>query len=276
MIDRSGPRVGLLLGEGIGQVAGELAPTLPLDPGVIATIPDSGEEADAPAVLAAMHTLLERGARIVVVALAGGPGLARRELAVRGLIATDYPRHYLGAVPILPSHQVTFAPEPVIRVQSAVLDAYLHPVMSRFLYRVEDELRSSGFPHPMLVANADGGTSRVAKTTALRTWGSGPAGGVAAVAEMVRRLGLERAVGVDIGGTSADISVVHGGRLGLCGPADDRGRHRLASGPRGRVGRSGRWVDRPRSRRRVERGARQRGSAIRAPQPSPSAATARR
>ena len=208
LIDRSGPRVGLLLGEGIGHVAGELAPTLPLDASVIATIPDSGEEADARAVLAAMHTLLERGARIVVLALAGGPGLARRELAVRGLIATDYPRHYLGAVPILPSHQVTYAPEPAIRVQSAVLDAYLHPVMSRFLYRVEDELRSSGFPHPMLVANADGGTSRVAKTTALRTWGSGPAGGVAAVAEMVRRIGIERAVGVDIGGTSADISVV--------------------------------------------------------------------
>ena len=145
-----------------------------------------------------------------MVALSDGPDLASREATVRTFIAAEYPRHYLGAVPILPSHEVTLTPDPFVRVCTAVLDAYLHPVMSRFLYRVEDELRKSGYARPLLVAQSNGGTSRVAKTTAIRTWGSGPAGGVAGAAALARHLGLEGVVAVDVGGTSSDVAVLRG------------------------------------------------------------------
>jgi N-methylhydantoinase A/oxoprolinase/acetone carboxylase beta subunit len=208
LIDRSGPRIGLLLGRDVEWVREQLPETLPLEPDLVASIPPAASEDESAAVLRSVHLLLERGARIIVICLAAGPDLGERELAVRDAIALDYPRHYLGAVPTLPSHQITLEPDPVIRLQTAVLDAYLHPVMSRFLYRVEDELRAADYAHPMLVANADGSTTRVAKTTALRTWGSGPAGGAAAAAELSRRLGLTNVVCVDIGGTSSDISVL--------------------------------------------------------------------
>ena len=41
------------------------------------------------------------------------------------MIAVDYPRHNLGAVPIVPSHQVTMVADDRLRLQSAVLNAYI-------------------------------------------------------------------------------------------------------------------------------------------------------
>lgn len=211
LINRSGAKVGLLLDDPLQRaVASRLPERLPIARTLIEALPStSGADAEA-ATVAALRRLLERGARIIVVALSDGPDLASREATVRSFIAAEYPRHYLGAVPILPSHEVTLTPDPFVRVCTAVLDAYLHPVMSRFLYRVEDELRKSGYARPLLVAQSNGGTSRVAKTTAIRTWGSGPAGGVAGAAALARHLGLEGVVSVDVGGTSSDVAVLRG------------------------------------------------------------------
>src|SRR5262245_54021666 len=210
LINRSGAKVGLLIDQPLQQaVASRLPERLPIAKTLIEAPATSGADAET-ATVAALRRLLERGARIVVVALGDGPDLAAREATVRSFIAAEYPRHYLGAVPILPSHEVTLTPDPFVRVCTAVLDAYLHPVMSRFLYRVEDELRKCGYARPLLVAQSNGGTSRVAKTTAIRTWGSGPAGGVAGAAALARHLGLEGVVSVDVGGTSSDVAVLRG------------------------------------------------------------------
>ena len=207
LITRSGPKIGLLLGETLGDpLLAELAEGLPLDRELVQLVPEAAQ--DDARIIAAVHTLLERGARILVVALRSGGDLPAREGALRSRIATDYPRHYLGAVPVLASHQVTLTPDPRVRVHTAILNAYLHPGMSRVLYRVEVQLRADGYRHPLLVANADAGTSRVAKTTALRTWGSGPAGGVVGALELTRALGLQHVITVDVGGTSSDISLV--------------------------------------------------------------------
>jgi len=207
-INRSGAKVGLLIGERLARQVDRLSRSLPLQSDLIAAIPETIDDSTARSVRSATHDLLDRGARILVIALDGDADLPRRESAVRNVIAEDYPRHYLGAVPVLPSHQVTPVADGVIRIQTAVLDAYIHPVMSRFLYRVEDQLRADGLAYPLQVGNASGATSRVAKTAALRTWGSGPAGGVAGAAEMAQHFGLRHVVAVDIGGTSADICVI--------------------------------------------------------------------
>lgn len=209
LINRDGPNVGLLYCAGLVALIRSLPARLPLSPALCVAIE---REAELVAVLSAVRQLLDRGARLFVVALERGPDLAQREAAVRAVILGNYPRHYLGAVPVLMSHQISPIDDERVRIQTAVLDAYLHPVMSRFLYRVEDELRAAGYRRPLLVANSNGGVSRVAKTTALRTWGSGPAGGVAATAHIARHLVLPRALAIDVGGTSTDLCLVSDGR----------------------------------------------------------------
>ena len=112
LINRSGAKVGLLLDGPLQQaVAARLPERLPIAKTLIEALPrTSGADAEA-ATVAALRRLLERGARIVVVALSDGPDLAAREATVRSFIAAEYPRHYLGAVPILPSHEVTLTPD---------------------------------------------------------------------------------------------------------------------------------------------------------------------
>jgi len=212
LINRSGAKVGLLLAGSLrDEFIARIPERLPIAKSLIEPLPAPGADGAAQTVQA-LRRLLERGARVIVIALEDGPDLAQREGAVREFIAAEYPRHYLGAVPVLPSHQVTLTPDPFVRIHTAVLDAYLHPLMARFLYRVEDELRKSGYRQPLLVAQSNGGTSRVAKTTAIRTWGSGPAGGVAGAAAMAQLLGLETVVSLDVGGTSSDLSILRNSR----------------------------------------------------------------
>jgi N-methylhydantoinase A len=209
LLTRTGPQVGMLAGAQLyDRVGSSLAPNLPLDEGLVEKV---DEDADIAQLSAAVRSLLERGARLIVIALAAGPDLPQRERRMRDRVGNDYPRHYLGAVPVLSSHQITLHPDERVRIHSAVMDAYLHPVMARTLYRAEDQLREEGLRNPLLVANGDAGTSRVAKTTALRTWGSGPAGAMAGAAENARRLALEDVVIVDVGGTTSDIGFVRKG-----------------------------------------------------------------
>lgn len=212
LINRSGAKVGLLMAGSLrDEFIARIPERLPLAKSLIETLPAPGVDSAAQTVQA-LRRLLDRGARVIVIALEDGPDLAHREGAVREFIAAEYPRHYLGAVPVLPSHQVTLTPAPFVRIDTAVFDAYLHPLMARFLYRVEDELRKSGYRQPLLVAQSNGGTSRVAKTTAIRTWGSGPAGGVAGAAAMAEQLKLETVVSLDVGGTSSDLSILRNAR----------------------------------------------------------------
>ncbi len=213
LINRSGPKVGLLIGSRLAKsVLNALPEGLPLQEELNICLDETSGGVDAKDVTEAVHQLLERGARILVVALDSGEGLPERETTVREAITSDFPRHYLGAVPVLCSNQVTLSNNDVVRVNTAVVNAYLHHDMSRVLYRIEDQLRLDGYRYPLLVATADAGTSRVAKTTALRTWGSGPAGGVAGASAYSQELGLSYVITLDVGGTSSDISTLSDSR----------------------------------------------------------------
>ena len=213
LINRSGPKVGLLIGSRLAElVLNTLPEDLPLQEELSVCLDETSGGVDAKDVTEAVHQLLERGARILVVALDSGEALPERERAVREAITNDFPRHYLGAVPVLCSNQVTLSNNDAVRVNTAIVNAYLHHDMSRVLYRVEDQLRLDGYRYPLLVATADAGTSRVAKTTALRTWGSGPAGGVAGASAYSEKLGLSYVITLDVGGTSSDISTLSDSR----------------------------------------------------------------
>ena len=101
----------------------------------------------------------------------GEPG---NERAVKHIIDESYPRHYLGALPVLLSTQIGATFDDARRTASAVVNGYMHQKLATSLYRAEDDLRRGGFRHPLLIVNTDGGVTRVAKTRALPRTSPGP------------------------------------------------------------------------------------------------------
>ena len=100
----------------------------------------------------------------------------------------------------------------VERTSTAVLNAYVGPVMSRYLGNLEEGLRARGI-EGLRVVRSDGGATDVTGAIALpvATLLSGPSAGVAGAFEVARRAGFERVLTFDMGGTSTDVALCDGG-----------------------------------------------------------------
>jgi N-methylhydantoinase A len=99
------------------------------------------------------------------------------------------------------------------RASTAVINAYLTPVMAAYLANLETKLRTMLGPAQLFVVQANGGSTSIhaARERAVTTVNSGPAGGVVAAAYYGRRHRRDRLVSVDMGGTSFDIGLIEGG-----------------------------------------------------------------
>ena len=100
------------------------------------------------------------------------------------------------------------------RTATTIINAYLHRDMVKYLYRGDEELRRAWFERPLLITHSSGGTARVAKTTALNTYNSGPAAGMLGSALIARLYGLPNLISTDMGGTSLDIGFIVDGAYG--------------------------------------------------------------
>jgi N-methylhydantoinase A len=221
LIQRSGPRLGLIVTRGFEE---SLYSSTARSPALDFIIPSEmvigieeqqgKDNLDIEQVRLAIRNLLGRGARIIVVSLQGAHIEPANEFTIKQISDDDYPKHYLGAVPLLLSSEVSTANDDASRTNVALLNAYFHPDMVRFLYKAEDDVRNIGYRQPLLVVHADSGVSRVAKTTAIMTYNSGPSAGVLGTTFMSKMYNLPYIVSMDIGGTSADIGLVIEGRHG--------------------------------------------------------------
>jgi N-methylhydantoinase A/acetophenone carboxylase len=135
------------------------------------------------------------------------------EQRARELIDRSYPRHYLGAVPLMVASRVSLDADDHGRTAAAVVNAYLHPNLVRTLYLAEDRARDRGLTRPLLVVNTDGSTSRVAKTRAIDTYDSGPTAGALGASYVARALGAKNVCTFDVGGTTTDVSFLADGRV---------------------------------------------------------------
>jgi N-methylhydantoinase A len=221
LLQRSGPRLGLIVTGGFEKSlysSTARSPTLdlivPEEMVVGIDEPEGKGSIDREKVRLAIRSLLGRGARIIVISLYRAHLDPANELKVREIADDDYPKHYLGAVPLLLSSEVSTTTDDASRTNVALLNAYFHPDMVKFLYKAEDDVRKLGYRKPLLVVHADGGVVRVAKTTAIMTYNSGPSAGVLGTTYMSRLYKLPYVASMDIGGTSADISLVINERHG--------------------------------------------------------------
>ena len=218
IVERRGARVGLIVSKGATENLyagdGEAKALLEfLDPELVRDVTEEVDtqgrvvaEPDATEIEAAVRELLERGVRLLVISFANAHLNPANELAARAMIDRSYPRHYLGAVPLMISSRISLAPSNHGRTAVAVINAYLHPNLVRALYRAEDQTRERGMRRPLLIVNTDGSSSRVAKTRAIDTYNSGPSAGVLGSSYVARALGARHVCTLDVGGTTTDVA----------------------------------------------------------------------
>jgi N-methylhydantoinase A len=111
-------------------------------------------------------------------------------------------------VPLSISHQILPEFREYERTSTIVVNAYLQPVMERYLGKLEQRLRKAR----VFVMQSNGGITALSSAARepVRTVLSGPAGGVVGAAAMARRSGFERIITFDMGGTSTDVALVEG------------------------------------------------------------------
>jgi len=120
----------------------------------------------------------------------------------------------LGPVSITLSHKVAREWREYERTSSAVIDAYTAPIVRRYLVRLESEMQAKGLAVPLHVMQSSGGivTAASARELSLQTLLSGPVGGTMGGVALARILGRPNLIGIDMGGTSFDVSLVVDGK----------------------------------------------------------------
>lgn len=223
LVQRSGPKVGLLVsagqeqllyGNNTSEVVGQLI-SREMVLGIEETVDDHGHlvrATEKEETLQAVRQLINSGARMIAVSFCNGILNPANERRVREFVRERYPVHYLRSIPLQLGTDVSQAASDRLRTHSVLVNAYLHQEMARVLYRAEDRVRESGYTLPLLIVHAHGGSARVAKTVALQTLSSGPAVATRGAAMLARLLQLPYVLTADMGGTSLDVALIIDGR----------------------------------------------------------------
>jgi len=159
-----------------------------------------------------LRDLVDHGAETIVVVLVNSVVNPEHELRVREIYLEEYPGYFLGAVPMLLSHQVAGRKGEYARATSTIIDGFLHSAMYHGLGALELNLRENGYDKPMLINHNSGGMAQLNSTDALQTVHSGPVSGVAASEHLAADGTLGNVIATDMGGTSFDIGIVTEGQ----------------------------------------------------------------
>jgi N-methylhydantoinase A len=119
----------------------------------------------------------------------------------------------------LPSLSISLSSEvsPEIREyerwSTAAANAYVQPVMDRYLGKLDAALRAQGFTCPLFMITSGGGLAalQTARKFPIRLVESGPAGGAILAAALARQCGLDKVLSFDMGGTTAKICLIDNG-----------------------------------------------------------------
>jgi N-methylhydantoinase A len=158
--------------------------------------------AEAERVAAAIAQLQPQSVAVCLVFAHLNPA---HERMIEGAIRAKLPD-----VPIYLSSRVNPEIEEYPRANTTAVAAYVGPVIDRYVRMVEQRLTEIGVGAPLRLMRSDGGaaTPRAARDNPAHMLLSGPAGGVIAGAALARDLGVANMVTFDMGGTSADFSVI--------------------------------------------------------------------
>lgn len=152
----------------------------------------------------------------VLVQLKEAYGRGYRSVAVVLMHSYRYPQHerrigqiaaHAGFTQISLSHEVSPLIKLVPRGDTTVADAYLSPVLRRYVNQVDAALRAMGHSTTQLeFMQSNGGLTSARYFQGRDAILSGPAGGVVGMVRTAEADGFDRVVGFDMGGTSTDVS----------------------------------------------------------------------
>jgi N-methylhydantoinase A len=137
---------------------------------------------------------------------------AYRDSAHERAVAKEL-RRRLPHARIVASHEVAPEFREYERASTTAADAYLGPVVSRYLDALADACAAAGMPEP-LVMRSSGGVATPAEAAAhpATILVSGPAAGVTGASRIAALAGIDDAIAFDMGGTSTDVCLIAGGR----------------------------------------------------------------
>ena len=123
-------------------------------------------------------------------------------------------RRELPGVHVSASHEVLPHFREYERCSTTAIDAYLSPLLGRYLGRLGESAAKAGLPRP-LVMQSSGGVATAEEAARAGAWSvlSGPAGGAVGAGLLARASGDGNAIGLDMGGTSCDVCVVEDGEV---------------------------------------------------------------
>ncbi len=136
------------------------------------------------------------GYRSVAIAFMHGYKFQKHELDV-GALATQ-----IGFEQVSLSHQASPLVKLVSRGDTTVVDAYLSPILRRYVTQVRDAL---GADNTLMFMQSNGGLTDASLFQGKDAILSGPAGGVVGMTKTAQELGFDRLIGFDMGGTSTDV-----------------------------------------------------------------------
>ena len=155
---------------------------------------------DRKALEADLRRAREDGITAVAIALLHGDRHPVHEQQLAAWVRT------LGFAQVSVSHEVSPLLKLVGRGDTTVVDAYLTPVLRRYVDRIAGALATGGTPPPLLFMQSNGGLTEARRFQGKDSILSGPAGGIVGAVSVCRQAGFGRLIGFDMGGTSTDVA----------------------------------------------------------------------
>lgn len=156
-----------------------------------------------------VELLRESGAEAVAICLLFSYLDPSHERRIAGYLRRELPDLHVSA-----SHEVLPRFREYERCSTTAIDAYLSPLLGRYLGRLGKAAESAGLPRP-LVMQSSGGVASAEEAASAGAWSvlSGPAGGAVGAGLIASVSGDGNALGFDMGGTSCDVCVVEAGEV---------------------------------------------------------------
>ena len=158
---------------------------------------------------AAIRDLVKEGVEAIAICFLWSFRNAKNEVRVKEMVKDIAPKVFV-------TTSIEIAPKwgEYERVTATALNAYLGPVMSGYLDRLNSSLKSLGYRHGLQITQCGGGTVPVERAgdAPLLTLDSGPVSGVTASMFLGAAMGEKNVITTDMGGTSFDVAIIHEGR----------------------------------------------------------------